>query len=103
VPVADLKTFMFDYYPVFGVFFMAALLVVFLTLMKTTMRTTKPETIKASKTSPVLWSDVQGVDSAKDELMDVAEWLKDPDRFKLLGATAPRGVLLYGPPGTGKT
>ncbi len=103
LPAADLKGFMFDYYPVFGVFFMAALLIVFMTLMKTTMRSTKPETIKASKTSPVLWTDVQGVDSAKDELMDVAEWLKDPDRFKLLGATAPRGVLLYGPPGTGKT
>lgn len=103
LPAANLKTFMFDYYPLFGVFFMAALLVVFVTLMRTTMRSTKPETIKASKTEPILWDEVQGVDAAKEELIDVAEWLRDPDRFELLGARAPRGVLLYGPPGTGKT
>ncbi len=67
------------------------------------MGTTKPETVKASKTAPVLWDDVQGVDAAKDELMDVAEWLRDPKRFAALGAQPPRGVLLFGPPGTGKT
>ncbi len=103
LPAADLKSFMFDWYPVFGVFFMSILILIFMTLLRTTMQSTKPETIKASSTAPVLWEDVQGVDAAKDELMDVAEWLRDPDRFKLLGATAPRGVLLYGPPGTGKT
>jgi ATP-dependent Zn protease len=64
---------------------------------------TKPETIKASKGRPVTWEEVQGVDAAKDELLDVAEWLREPDRFKSLGASPPRGVLLYGPPGTGKT
>ena len=67
------------------------------------MGTTRPETLKASSTAPVLWDDVQGVDAAKEELVDVAEWLKDPKRFEALGARAPRGVLLYGPPGTGKT
>ena len=67
------------------------------------MGSTKPETVKASKTEPVLWEEVQGVDAAKDELMDVAEWLRDPDRFAALGAQPPRGVLLFGPPGTGKT
>ena len=64
---------------------------------------TRPETVKASETEPVLWDEVQGVDAAKEELIDVAEWLKDPRRFEGLGARAPRGVLLYGPPGTGKT
>jgi cell division protease FtsH len=99
----EVKTFFFDWYPVFGVFFMFALLLVFVTLLRGTLGATKPETVKASRTKPVLWDEVQGVDAAKDELMDVAEWLRDPDRFAALGAQPPRGVLLFGPPGTGKT
>src|SRR6478672_13581692 len=99
----DIKEFFFDWYPVFGVFFMFGLLLVFLTLLRGTMGTTKPETVKASKTKPVLWEEVQGVDAAKDELIDVTEWLREPDRFAELGAQPPRGVLLFGPPGTGKT
>jgi cell division protease FtsH len=99
----DVQQFFFDWYPVFGVVFMAGLLLVFLRLLRSTMGSTKPETVKASKTKPVLWDEVQGVDAAKDELMDVAEWLRDPDRFAGLGAQPPRGVLLFGPPGTGKT
>jgi cell division protease FtsH len=59
--------------------------------------------VKASKTKPVLWEDVQGVDAAKEELLDVTAWLKEPKRFAKLGAEPPRGVLLFGPPGTGKT
>ncbi|HET8566788.1 MAG TPA: AAA family ATPase [Solirubrobacterales bacterium] len=82
---------------------MALLLFVFLRMMRGMMGTTKPETVKASRTAPVLWEEVQGVDAAKDELMDVAAWLREPSRFSALGAKAPRGVLLYGPPGTGKT
>jgi cell division protease FtsH len=100
---SEIQSFFFDWYPVFGVVFMAGLLFVFLKLMRSTMGTTKPETVKASQTEPVLWEEVQGVDAAKDELMDVAEWLRDPDRFAALGAQPPRGVLLFGPPGTGKT
>jgi len=100
---SDIQEFFFNWYPVFGVVFMACLLMVFLRLMRSTMGTTKPETVKASETKPVLWEEVQGVDAAKDELMDVAEWLREPDRFAALGAQPPRGVLLFGPPGTGKT
>ncbi len=99
----EIQNFFFDWYPIFGVFFMFALLIVFVTLLRGTMGTTKPETVKASQTEPVLWEEVQGVDAAKDELMDVAEWLRDPKRFATLGAQPPRGVLLFGPPGTGKT
>jgi cell division protease FtsH len=99
----EIQNFFFNWYPVFGVVFMAALLVVFFRLLRSTMGSTKPETVKASQTEPVLWEEVQGVDAAKDELMDVAAWLRDPDRFAALGAQPPRGVLLYGPPGTGKT
>jgi len=101
--LSGIHEFFFAWYPVFGVFFMACLLLVFLRLMRSTMGTTKPETVKASQTAPVLWDEVQGVDAAKDELMDVAEWLRDPKRFAALGARPPRGVLLFGPPGTGKT
>src|SRR4051812_1109335 len=100
---ASIQEFFFDWYPVFGVFFSAGLLTVFVLLLRSTMGTTRPETVKGSKTERVLWDEVQGVDAAKDELVDVAEWLKDPKRFEVLGARAPRGVLLYGPPGTGKT
>jgi cell division protease FtsH len=100
---ADISSFFFNWYPVFGVVFMFGLLMIFLTLLRSTVGSTKPETVKASKTKPVLWDEVQGVDAAKDELMDVAAWLRDPDRFAALGAQPPRGVLLFGPPGTGKT
>jgi cell division protease FtsH len=103
LPAGGIKEFFFDWYPVFGVFFMFALLLVFVTLLRSTIGSTKPETVKGSKTEPVLWEEVQGVDAAKDELLDVTAWLKDPDRFAALGAEAPRGVLLFGPPGTGKT
>ena len=104
-PIAEspVTEFAFEWYPVFGVLFSFGLLTVFIILLRNTMGTTRPETVKASRTAPVLWEEVQGVDSAKEELIDVAEWLKHPKRFKLLGARAPRGVLLYGPPGTGKT
>jgi cell division protease FtsH len=103
LPAGDIKEFFLEWYPVFGVFFMATLMVIFIALFRTTIGSTRPETVKASKTKPVLWEEVQGVDAAKDELIDVTAWLKEPDRFDQLGAQAPRGVLLYGPPGTGKT
>ena len=103
LPVGDIKEFAFDWYPVFGVFFMFTLMLIFLWLLRSTMSKTKPETVKASKTKPVLWEEVQGVDAAKDELLDVTAWLQDPKRFAGLGAQPPRGVLLFGPPGTGKT
>ncbi|HEU5422763.1 MAG TPA: ATP-dependent metallopeptidase FtsH/Yme1/Tma family protein, partial [Nitrolancea sp.] len=51
----------------------------------------------------VTFGDVAGVDEAKEELAEVVEFLKYPDKFASLGARIPRGVLLVGPPGTGKT
>jgi ATP-dependent Zn protease len=53
--------------------------------------------------TPVTFDDVQGVDEAKEELVEVVEFLKKPDKFMELGGKLTRGVLLYGPPGTGKT
>ncbi len=51
----------------------------------------------------VTFLDVAGVDEAKEELQEVVEFLKFPEKFAALGARIPRGVLLLGPPGTGKT
>lgn len=51
----------------------------------------------------IMFSDVAGVDEAKEELQEIVEFLKNPDRYVRLGARPPRGVLLVGLPGTGKT
>jgi len=52
----------------------------------------------------VTWDDVGGMDAVRQELREVIEWpLKNPERFKKMGITPPKGILLYGPPGTGKT
>src|SRR5438067_815999 len=54
-------------------------------------------------TSSVTWNDVAGLEEAKDELHEVIDFLRDPERFGRLGARTPKGILLHGPPGTGKT
>ena len=51
----------------------------------------------------VNFADVAGIDEAKDELTEIVDFLKDPDKYRRLGGRIPRGVLLTGPPGTGKT
>ena len=53
--------------------------------------------------SRVTFADVAGVDEAKDELNEIVDFLKTPERYADIGARIPKGVLLVGPPGTGKT
>ena len=51
----------------------------------------------------VTFSDVAGIDEAKEEVLEIIEFLKDPRKFQKLGGRIPKGVLIVGPPGTGKT
>ncbi|MGH6933683.1 MAG: ATP-dependent zinc metalloprotease FtsH, partial [Dongiaceae bacterium] len=55
------------------------------------------------KTGRVTFEDVAGIDEAKQELQEIVEFLKDPQKFQRLGGKIPKGCLLIGPPGTGKT
>jgi len=55
------------------------------------------------KTERVTFEDVAGIEEAKDDLHEVVDFLKDPQKYQRLGAKIPRGCLLVGPPGTGKT
>lgn len=57
----------------------------------------------ADKSTGVTFADVAGCEEAKAELQEVVDFLKNPGRYKALGAEIPKGVLLIGPPGTGKT
>ncbi len=58
--------------------------------------------VEASE-QPVTFADVAGIDEAKDELTEIVDFLKNPDKYLKLGGRIPRGVLLSGAPGTGKT
>lgn len=62
-----------------------------------------PARLMSKESNKITFRDVAGADEAKEELQEIVEFLKDPQKFTALGARIPKGVLLVGPPGTGKT
>ena len=64
---------------------------------KSKARMTRGENIK------ITYDDIAGLKHAKDDLAEIIDFLKNPDKYRRIGATIPRGILLIGPPGTGKT
>jgi cell division protease FtsH len=63
----------------------------------------KPQRIDAQSQQSIGWQDVAGLEEVKEELEEIVDFLRHPERFERLGARVPKGILLYGPPGTGKT
>ena len=59
--------------------------------------------LSSSQQKKVTFKDVAGVDEAKEELQEIIDFLREPQKFQKLGGRIPKGVLLMGPPGTGKT
>ncbi len=62
-----------------------------------------PAKLMTKETNKITFRDVAGAEEAKEELKEIVDFLKDPQKFTALGARIPKGVLLVGPPGTGKT
>jgi cell division protease FtsH len=67
------------------------------------MPKTRPAEIKPESAPTIGWDDIAGCEEAKDELREVVDYLRNPKRFRQLGAKVPKGILLHVPPGTGKT
>ncbi|MDQ6822827.1 MAG: ATP-dependent zinc metalloprotease FtsH [Actinomycetota bacterium] len=95
----DLYSWLHDWLPII---FMGLLVVAVFALMRFMPRT-QPKQIKPESSPPISWAEIAGADEAKEELREVVDYLRDPSRFRQLGAKVPKGILLHGPPGTGKT
>ncbi len=99
----------------FGVFTLLPMIIIgwFLWRMMRSMRSGQDQALSFGRSKArvardmerpmVTFSDVAGADEAKQDLMEIVEFLKEPEKFIQLGARIPKGVLMVGPPGTGKT
>src|SRR6202034_3891485 len=88
--------------PLIAILFFVALVLMMWRMMKVMPRV-KPQQIKPTSDQSVTFGDIAGVDDAKAELQEIVEFLREPARFRAIGAKVPKGILLHGPPGTGKT
>src|SRR5436853_7403517 len=84
-------------------FFLLMVVVVYL-LWRTVklMPRVKPMEITPGSSSAVTWAEVAGLDEAKEELQEIVDFLREPERFQRLGARVPKGILFHCQPGTGQ-
>src|SRR5438876_2326079 len=97
-----LRDFVVNWWPLLGLTFYCVLLYIFWRMLQLMPRV-KPATVMVDPRTAIEWADIAGADEAKSELLEIVEFLREPERFEKLGALVPKGVLLHGPPGTGKT
>src|SRR5947209_16684705 len=87
--------------PIFFVVVLGLMVYILWRTLEVMPKVTAAKTIVAD--ASVSWDEVAGLEEAKEELHEVVDFLREPERFGRLGARVPKGILLYGPPGTGKT